>query len=270
MGNVAAVGTIPASGGLTSGNNDIALVTGGALTLTQPVNAGTAYVGLQANGAVTQGAAGQITANELNLRGAGPFTSTNNANDVNTVGATTTGAIQVNDVDDLTVGNVAAVGTIPASGGLTSGNNDIASVTGGALTLTQPVNAGTADVGLQANGAVTQGAAGQITANERILRGAGPFTLTNNANDVNTVGATTTGAIQVNDVDDLTVGNVAAVGKNSFGLRLNGLTSGNNDIALVTGGALTLTQPVNAGTANVGIASGGPTTQGAAGRMHGR
>ena len=264
VGNVAAVGTIPASGGLTSGNNDIALVTGGALTLTQPVNAGTADVGLQANGAVTQGAAGQITANELNLRGAGPFTLTNNANDVNTVGATTTGAIQVNDVDDLTVGNVAAVGTIPASGGLTSGNNDIALVTGGALTLTQPVNAGTADVGLQANGAVTQGAAGQITANELNLRGAGPFTLTNNANDVNTVGATTTGAIQVNDVDDLTVGNVAAVGTIPAS---GGLTSGNNDIALVTGGALTLTQPVNAGTANVGIASGGPTTQGAAGQI---
>ena len=266
VGAVAAVGTIPASGGLTSGNNDIALVTGGALTLTQTVNAGTADVGLQANGAATQGAGGQITANELNLRGSGPFTLTNAANDVNTVGANTTGAIQVNDVDDLTVGAVAAVGTIPASGGLTSGNNDIALVTGGALTLTQAVNAGTADVGLQANGAATQGAGGQITANELNLRGSGPFTLTNAANDVNTVGANTTGAIQVNDVDDLTVGAVAAVGTIPAS---GGLTSGNNDIALVTGGALTLTQTVNAGTANIGIASGGSTTQGGAGQLMG-
>ncbi len=266
VGAVAAVGTIPASGGLTSGNNDIALITGGALTLNQAVNAGTADVGLQANGPVTQGAAGTITANELNLRGSGPFTLTNNANDVNTVGATVTGALQLNDVDDLTVGAVAAVGTIPASGGLTSGNNDIALITGGALTLNQAVNAGTADVGLQANGPVTQGAAGTITANELNLRGSGPFTLTNNANDVNTVGATVTGALQLNDVDDLTVGAVAAVGTIPAS---GGLTSGNNDIALITGGALTLNQAVNAGTGNIGIASGGSTTQGGAGQLTG-
>ena len=266
VGAVAAVGTIPASGGLTSGNNDIALITGGALTLNQAVNAGTADVGLQANGPVTQGAAGTITANELNLRGSGPFSLTNNANDVNTVGATVTGALQLNDVDDLTVGAVAAVGTIPASGGLTSGNNDIALITGGALTLNQAVNAGTADVGLQANGPVTQGAAGTITANELNLRGSGPFSLTNNANDVNTVGATVTGALQLNDVDDLTVGAVAAVGTIPAS---GGLTSGNNDIALITGGALTLNQAVNAGTGNIGIASGGSTTEGGAGQLTG-
>ena len=125
---------------------------------------------MQANGAVTQGPTGQITANELNLRGAGPFTLTNNNNDMNTVGATTTGAIQVNDVDDLTVGNVVTVGTIPASSGITSGNNDIALVTGGALTLNQAVNAGTANVGIQSAGSVTQGPAGQITADNLNVR----------------------------------------------------------------------------------------------------
>jgi hypothetical protein len=213
VGAVAAVGTIPASGGLSSGNNDIALITGGALTLNQAVNAGTADLGIQSAGAVTQGAAGTITANELNVRGSGPFTLTHNANDVNTVGTTTTGAIQLTDVDDLTVGAVAAVGAIPASGGLSSGNNDIALITGGALTLNQAVNAGTGNVGIASGGATSQGPAGEITSNNLNLQGSGPYVLTNPNNDIVTAGGTVLASlVTIADINGFVVGNVPAVG----------------------------------------------------------
>jgi hypothetical protein len=213
IGSVPAVGSLGPVTGLTSGNNDIALITGGALTLTQAVNAGTADLGLQANGPVTQGAAGSITANELNLRGSGPFTLTNAANDVNTVGAAVTGAVQLTDVDDLTVGAVAAVGTIPASGGLTSGNNDIALITGGALTLTQAVNAGTGNIGIASGGATTQGGAGQLTGDNLNLQGTGPYVLTNPNNDISTAGGTVLASlVTIADINGYVVGNVPAVG----------------------------------------------------------
>src|SRR5207253_10192356 len=56
-----AVGSLPAVTGIISGNNDVVLVTGGTLTLANSINAGTGNIGLQAGGAVTQGAAGSIS-----------------------------------------------------------------------------------------------------------------------------------------------------------------------------------------------------------------
>jgi hypothetical protein len=213
VGSVAAVGTIAASNGITSSNSDIALVTGGALTLNQAVNAGTANVGIQSAGPVTQGAAGQITADNLNVRGAGPFALTNNNNDVNTVGANTTGQFQLNDRDDLTVGSVPAVGTIPATTGLISGNSDVILITGGTLALNQAVNAGTANVGISSGGPVTQGPAGQITADNLNLQGTGPYSLTNPNNDINTAGGTILASlVTIADIDGFVVGNVPAVG----------------------------------------------------------
>jgi hypothetical protein len=189
------------------------LVTGGALTLNQAVNAGTANLGMQANGVVTQGAAGQITADNLNVRGAGPFALTNNNNDVNTVGASTTGQFQINDRDDLAVGSVPAVGTIPATAGITSGNNDVILITDGTLALNQPVNAGTSNMGISSGGPVTQGGTGQITADNLNLQGIGPYTLTNPNNDINTAGGTVLASlVTIADINGFVVGNVPAVG----------------------------------------------------------
>jgi hypothetical protein len=188
-------------------------VTGGALTLNQAVNAGTANVGIQSAGQVIQAAAGTITADNLNVRGAGPFALTNNNNDVNTVGASTTGQFQINDRDDLTVGSVPAVGTIPATTGITSGNNDVILITGSTLTINQPVNAGTGNIGIASGGPVTQGAAGQITADNLNLQGTGPYTLADPTNDINTAGGTVLASIvTIADIDGFVVGNVPAVG----------------------------------------------------------
>src|SRR5262249_57938259 len=123
---------------------------------------------------VTQSA--PIIAGGLNLKGTGPYTLNHPANDVDTLAASTTGTIEFTDVDGLTVGTVPAVGSLGAVSGLTSGNNDIALITGGALTLNQPVNAGTANLGLLANGPVTQRPALPITANRLNLPGTAPFT----------------------------------------------------------------------------------------------
>src|SRR5262249_8435414 len=76
-----------------------------------------------------------------------------------TLAVSTTGIVEFNDADDLTVGRVAAGGGAGFTGaaGITSGNNDINLQTGASLTVNQTVNAGTANVTLTANnnGAIT-------------------------------------------------------------------------------------------------------------------
>ena len=132
---------------------------------------------------------------------------------MNTVGTSITGQFQLNDRDDLTVGSVPAVGTIPATTGITSGNNDVILITGGTLSINQPVNAGTGNMGISSGGPVTQGAAGQITADNLNLQGTGPYTLTNPNNDINTAGGTVLASlVKITDIDGFVVGNVPAVG----------------------------------------------------------
>ena len=179
-------------------------------------------IALQSGGAVTQSAA--ITASGLSLQGSGPYTLTNPANDVTTLAANTTGAIQYRDANTLTVGSVGAIS------GITSSNNDVALITGGALTLNQGVNAGIGNLGLSSNGPVTQGGAGAIMANNLNLQGNGPYVLTNGNNDVTTLGGTTAGNVQYTDINSLTLGTVPAVGSLP---GAGGLTS--------TGGNITVT-----------------------------
>ena len=260
--NSLTVGTVGATNGITSGNNDVALQTGGALTINQALNTGTGNLGLSTNGPVTQAAAGTITANNLNLQGAGPYDLTNANNDVNVVGANTTGSVQVTDVNNLTVGAVTAVGSLPAVIGIISGNNDVALVTGGTLTFANSINAGTGNVGLQAGGAVTQGAASSIIGNNLNLQGNGPYTLTNGGNDVATLGGTTAGNVQYADANSLTLGAVPVVGSLP---AAGGLTSTGGNITVTnTTGDLTLSS-VSAQTGSVNLTATGGSILGGGG-----
>ena len=262
--NTLTIGTVDGITGLTTNNGDIALQTGGALTINQTLNAGTANVGLSAGGAVTQAAAGIITGNELNLRGAGPFTLTNTSNDVNTVGANTTGALQLTDVDDLTVGSVAAIGTlVSASTGLTAaGDAALTTTNGGALTIAQPItttsngtvtltNAGTLalNANISADGAVTQNGAGAVTTS-------GTRTIT-----------TTDDAVTINQGvmlgGDLTMN--AGIGSIAFGNTVNGaqnLTANSTGTTTFSGAVGNLT-PLTSLTTNASgttVINGGSVT----------
>ena len=58
------------------------------------------------------------------------------------------------------------------------------------------------------------------------MLGAGPFTLTDAGNDVDTLAADTTGAIELVDADDLIVGTVGST---------SGITTTGVDVSLTTG-----------------------------------
>jgi hypothetical protein len=262
VGAVPGVGTLPAVFGITTNNNNVALITGGALTLNNQINAGTGNIGLQSAAGVTQGGAGTLTANNLNLQGSGAFTLTNAGNNVNVMGANVTGPLQYTDANGLTVGSVPAVGIIPAINGITSGNNNIALITGGALTLNQTVNAGSGNLGLSSNGPATQGAAGTITANNLNLQGNGPYALTNGGNDVATLGGTTAGNVQYADANSLTLGAVLVVGSLP---AAGGLTSTGGNITVTnTTGDLTLSS-VSAPTGSVNLTATGGSILGGGG-----
>jgi len=142
--------------------------------------------------------------------------------------------------------------------------------TDGALTIENAINAGTADVRLIGNGNITQGLAGTITANELGVRqeaAMGNVHLCfDNAVDVVAIDNVGTGSIEFQSTRDLTVGSVnAQTVDNITFAATTGVTSTNGDIFLVTDGTLSLEQEINAGAADVRMASFGNVTQTAMG-----
>ncbi len=228
--------------GISSGgsNGNVTLTTGGPITLNQGVNAGTGTINLAVAGGINQ-TAGALTASTLTVTssGAGAVTLNQATNNVGTVSITAAGAIAYRDADAVTVGG----------SGVSSGasNGDVSLTTGGLLTLTQGVNAGTGTVTLNSGGGADQ-TAGGITASKLLILGNGPFSLTNgvsgvgsttNTNNVGTLAGNFTGDLAYVDNSALTIGTVGAT---------NGLTStsgGSIDVT-TTSGSLTISQPVSA------------------------
>ena len=179
---------------VTAGTLRVGRNNSGNLTISAAIDtANTTTTTLISGGTVTQTA--PITETNLAVNAVGAVTLTNAGNDVTTLAATVTGA---GNAFAYTDANALTIGTVDGINGITTNNGDIGLQTGGALAINQALSAGTAAIGLNGGGAVTQGAAGIITANELNLRGSGPFTLTNPSNDVNTVGANT---VRSNPVD---------------------------------------------------------------------
>ncbi|MEA3208278.1 MAG: trimeric autotransporter adhesin [Chthoniobacter sp.] len=201
----------------------------GAINLSSAISPAKAGALTLITGAGISGA-GSIAVAGLRTETAGAVTLTT-ANDVDIVAANITGAgnFSLTDADGF------ALGTVDGISGL---------VAGGAVSL----NAGP----------VTQAAGANVTSPSLVLLGAGPFTLTSVANDVNTIAANVTGAVSFTDLDDLTVGSVAGVA---------GVTTSNAAIALGTvDGALTLTDTkagadVNAGASTVTLTAGSAAGQ---------
>jgi filamentous hemagglutinin family protein len=148
---------------------------------------------LNAANTVTQTEA--ISANGLELLGSGSYTLTNPANDIATLAANTTGAINFRDSNGFNIG------TVNTTVGITTPSN---------LTL----NAG---------GAVTQ--TQRILANGLELLGSDSYTFTNSDNDIVTLAGNTTGSINYTDSNNLTVGTVSTT---------TGITTNGGDIALTS------------------------------------
>ena len=133
-------------------------VTGGLLTLTNDINAGTATAYLTSTGGISE-TTGKVLAGNLgiNVTGAGNIVA-NQANHV--TGAislkTANGTMQYQDTGAITVGAVGASGNYAGTTGIDSsggnGNVDLLSGAGG-ITLNNDINAGTGTVYLTSAGA---------------------------------------------------------------------------------------------------------------------
>ncbi|HEY1379409.1 MAG TPA: VCBS repeat-containing protein [Gemmataceae bacterium] len=270
VGTVASDACATGATGVVTNNGDIDLVsTAGPITLNQAVNAGTATVRINSGAAVTQNAAGVITAQNLAVVANGTVNLCVAPNVVSgTFAAQDTGAgalVAFNDTVGFTVGAVTADVCAAGATGVTTNNGDVDLVSGGAIVLAQPVNAGAGTVRINAGGAVTQtaGGAGSITAANLAARANGNVDLCQVANTVpGTFAASVTVAgafVRFLDTTGFTVGTVAA---DACALGATGVVTTNGDISLVSqAGPITLTQAVNAGTATVRINSGGAVTQ---------
>ncbi len=253
------VGAVTAVGVTTTGISttfDTKLTTGVDLHLAEAVDLGPGNLLLDVNGAVTQSASGTIQAAGLALLVTGT-TTLDQANDVDTVAADTQGAVQLTDIDDLTVGSVTCGSTTVAG---VSTTFDVKLVTGGDLHLAEAVQVGPGNLLLDVDGAVTQSATGTIQAVGLALIVSGPTTL-DLANDVDTLAADTQGSVLLNDVDDLTVGSVTCGSTTVAGI------STTVDVKLVTGGNLHLTEAVDLGPGNLLLHVDGSVTQSATGTI---
>ena len=132
----------------------------------------------------------------------GPSRVAHAGNDVDTLAADTSGQIELVDADDL------IVGTVGATSGITTTGVDVSLETGTTLGIGAAIDLAGGNLTLTSGGAVTQTAA--ITAAGLELLGAGPFTLTDAGNDVDTLAANTSGEIELVDADDLIVGTVGS------------------------------------------------------------
>ena len=201
----------------------------GTVNSTNGISIGANTLTLQAGGSVTQSQA--ITALNLELLGTGSYTLNALGNDVTTIAASTTGGVNYRDTNAL------QVGTVNATAGITTTNSNVVLQTGAALTLNNAINSGNGNTTLNSAGAVTQGAGNTITAAGLELLGTGPFTLTDSANDVATLTASTAGVVSYRDSSGFTVGTVNAT---------NGISIGTNTLTLQAGGAVTQTQAIAA------------------------
>lgn len=201
----------------------------GAVNSTNGISVGANTVTLQAGGAVTQTQG--ITALNLELLGTGSFALNGIANDITTLAANTTGGVNYRDANAL------QVGTVNATVGITTVNSNVSLQTNGTLTLNNSINSGNGNTTLNSTGAVTQGTGDSITAAGLELLGAGPFTLTDSANDVATLAASTSGPVSYRDTNGFAVGTVNAT---------NGVSVGTNTLSLQAGGAVTQTQAIAA------------------------
>jgi hypothetical protein len=202
----------------------------GAIAINQPVHA-TSQVQLLAGTTVTEGASGFISTSGLRVTAGGAVTLLHASNAVTTVAMNVANAL-VQFREDSGY----AIGTVDGVSGISAGTGDVALTTIGGATVTQTQPIISAGLLLQGTNTI--------------------WTLTNAANDINTLAANT-GKITLADVDDYTIGTVQGVA---------GITV-SDDITLTSGTNLAINAPIVAtGNGDVSITStGGSVSSNASG-----
>jgi hypothetical protein len=264
----------------------------GTLTLNTPLNAGsTGTIRLQSGGAVTQTAAGNLTAANLGVRAGGniDLCQTGATNNVigqfaadTSWGPPASHVVSFQDVSGFTVGAVTAARCFSGAAGVVTNNGDVDLVIGegaNSIKITNAVNttptgggASTATVRFNAGAGITQtsagsGGVGAITARDLAVVANGAVDLCEVANNVTRTFAASNfavdGLVMFLDASGFTVGAASA---DACAAGTTGVTTNDGDVDLVSqAGAITLTNAVNTGaasTATVRLNSGGADATG--------
>lgn len=255
------VGTVDGTIGIDSAGNDVTLTTGAQLGIGdgagQDITALGATVVLNTtSGGVLQQDNSVVVAANLELLGTGTFDLSETGNDVDVLAASVDGALTFNNADDLRIGSV------NGTDGIFSNSNNVLLQAGGTLTIEQALDAGIADVRLNADSEVSQTETGTISANalgivlmDAAAAGSQDIDLCE-ANTVNIFAArnhsaggvirfNNTGGFTVNTVAARTIGDATFEADDALGNDVVGVTTVNGEIELVSGGILTLAQTVD-------------------------
>ncbi|HEY5311913.1 MAG TPA: hypothetical protein VIK18_05315, partial [Pirellulales bacterium] len=280
-----AAGIFAAVTGITTFNGDVNLDTNG-LNIDNPIAAGTGTVRLAGSGAMTQLAAGTITAANLDISIGAANAVLEAANDVGTFASTATSSPSAltfsNGANALTIGSVAgeslaldpgrlfsfAVTGVQSGSSGTANSGDIDIVSGALAIIDQVDAAGSSnDVRIVASGAVTESGSGRIVGTLSVVTSSGNIVLESNNGIPATIAANDTAAgasVAYNSIFNGTVGSVPAAATSLDPNRLfgtvTGITTSNGDVNLDTGG-LTISSAISAGTGIVRLVELGAVTQ---------
>jgi hypothetical protein len=243
---VGSVGTV--AGILVQSGKLVTITTGGLLTLTQPISAGTGTVTLNTTSGGVNQTGGSITAGQLLLTGTGTFTVNQGSNAVTTLAASVNGPLTYVNSSDL------GIGTVGTTKGVVSGSNaiDISTINGN-LTVANTaaavdVDAGTSTLRLAAGGlnkvlTISTGAA---------VAGTGGLTF---VGDNMTLAGTATAGTATASLQPFSPGQLINLGGSSsagtLGLtaaQLNNITAGTLRIGNATAGNITISAPFSLGS----------------------
>jgi Domain of unknown function (DUF4214) len=147
-------------------NNDMVIVTGGTLTINQPLTSLNTRITLNAGGLVTEGIGGRIVAPNLQLLGTGQYNLGGSpTNDVTTIAANVTNGLVYIDANNLTVG------TVNGTSGITAGKAVFLTTVAGDLTVNQNISSAAGGVSLTAGS--TAASPDHILANVAVITGPG-------------------------------------------------------------------------------------------------
>ncbi len=301
--------------GVATSDGDVFLNSPGFLDISAPITAGTGLIRLIANGDIHQAAATGIVSSQLGIRQEGLainatddldantrydiiLSGNNNVDVVAAFNAYDGGVIALNDIDGITVGEVAALVVGTKSFALTTGiqttftgaagsgpsdivDGDIIVNTGGYLEINRLINAGggAADVRLTANGDVVQVLTGTISANEFGVRQEGVVLVVSNdldnngfydidlchANVVDVMAGGNQfsgGDLQLNNTQRLIIGEISAQTIDGVMFTTTaGIRTINGDQFVASAGSLQIQQAIDTGTGTVRLVIGGDIHQ---------
>ena len=245
---------------------DIKLTAANGLFINESIETISSTTFLATGGDLTQSSTGTITTDHLGLM-IGGETILDAMNDVREMAADNQGQTVVNTVGELIAGTTSVFeGTFLEMSvtGITTNAADV-KLSADTLSIEERINTFGGNVLLNIGGNLDQSATGVIIANGLGLMVQGS-TILNSNNDLNVLAAQTTSQLLLNDIDDLSIGEVIVATDSTFEMAIAGISILDSDLKLSTA-ALEIESEVHVGAASVFFESIGDVNQLASGTI---